>query len=135
MSSGLRTSTLDGEDPVMAVVPSSAYRLNRAGTAHQRGCSDTMPYLLVRHRVADYERWKVAFDAHGVTRQANGSRGGQLFRDAADPNELVVLLEWDILENARQFAHSEELREVMQRAGVVDRPDISFLKDGEQVSR
>jgi hypothetical protein len=94
-----------------------------------------MPYLLVRHKVADYERWKLAFDAHSVTRQANGSRGGQLFRDAADPNELVVLLEWDVLENARQFAQSEELREVMQRAGVVDRPDIYFLKDGEQVSR
>jgi hypothetical protein len=46
-----------------------------------------------------------------------------------------VLLEWDVLERARQFAQSEELHEVMQRAGVVDHPAISFLKDGEQVSR
>ena len=94
-----------------------------------------MPYLLVRHKVADYEQWKAVFDAHSVTRQANGSRGGQLFRNASDPNELVVLFEWDVLERARQFAQSEDWRAVMQRAGVVDHPTIYFLKDGEPVSR
>ena len=94
-----------------------------------------MPYLLVRQKVTDYEKWKSAFDAHSVTRQANGSRGGQLFRNATDPDELIVLLEWHDLEKAREFARSEELREVMQRAGVVDHPTIYFLKDGEQVAR
>ena len=94
-----------------------------------------MPYLLVRQKVTDYEKWKSAFDAHSVIRQAHGSRGGQLFRNASDPNELVVLLEWDVLERARQFAQSEDLRGLTQRAGVIDHPDISFLKDGEQVSR
>lgn len=94
-----------------------------------------MPYLLVRQRVTDYEKWKSAFDAHSLTRQANGSRGGQLFRNASDPNEVIMLLEWDVLETARQFVQSEELREMMQRAGVVDDPTIYFLKDGEQVAR
>jgi heme-degrading monooxygenase HmoA len=93
-----------------------------------------MPYLLIRHQVTDYAQWKSAFDAHSVTRQSNGSRGGQLFRNASDPDELVVLLEWDDLERARQFVQSDELREVMQRAGVINHPTISFLKDGEQVS-
>jgi heme-degrading monooxygenase HmoA len=94
-----------------------------------------MPHLLVRHKVTDYEQWKSAFDAHSLTRQANGSRGGQVFRNATDPDELIVLLEWHDLEKARQFAQSEELREVMQRAGVVGHPTIYFLKDGEQVAR
>ena len=94
-----------------------------------------MPYLLIRHKVMDYEQWKSAFDAHCVTRQANGSRGGQLFRSADDPNELILLLEWDVMEKARQFAQSEDLRAVMQQAGVVERPTIYFLKDGEQVAR
>jgi heme-degrading monooxygenase HmoA len=94
-----------------------------------------MPYLLVRQKVTDYEQWKLAFDAHSVTRQANGSRGGQLFRNASDPNEVIMLFEWDVLENARQFAQSEEWHELMRRAGVVDLPTIYFLKDGEQVPR
>jgi hypothetical protein len=94
-----------------------------------------MPYLLVRHKVTDYEQWKSAFDAHSVTRQANGSRGGQLFRNASDPNELILLLEWDVLETARQYAQSEDFHEMLQRAGVVGRPTIFFLKDGEPVAR
>jgi heme-degrading monooxygenase HmoA len=94
-----------------------------------------MPYLLVRQTVRDYEQWKSAFDAHGLTRQANGSRGGQLFRNASDPNEVIVLLEWDALENAREFAQSEEWRQEMQRAAVVEHSTICFLKDGEEVSR
>ena len=92
-----------------------------------------MPYLLVRHKVADYAKWKPFFDQHGATRKANGSQGGRLLRNANDPNELVVLFEWDDLEKARQFAQSNDLREIMQRAGVVDQPDIYFLEEVEHV--
>ena len=92
-----------------------------------------MPYILIRHKVADYLKWKPVFDEHGATRQASGSRGGQLFRNATDPNELVILLEWDDLEQARQFAQTEDLRQTMQRAGVADQPDVYFLEMVEHV--
>jgi hypothetical protein len=53
-----------------------------------------MPYLLVRHKVEDYERWKPVFDHdHGATREQSGSKGGRILRNADDPNELVILLE------------------------------------------
>ena len=90
-----------------------------------------MPYLLVRHKVADYAKWKPFFDQHRATRQASGSQGGRLLRNANDPNELVILFEWDDLEKARQFSQSNDLREIMQRAGVVDQPDIYFLEEVE----
>jgi heme-degrading monooxygenase HmoA len=92
-----------------------------------------MPYLFIRHKVADYAKWKSAFDEHGATRQTNGSRGGQLFRNANDPNELIILFEWDDLERARQFTQSEDLRQAMQRAGVADQPDIYFLEAVEHL--
>jgi heme-degrading monooxygenase HmoA len=57
----------------------------------------------------DYAKWKPVFDADSVNRQANGSRGGQLFRNASDPNELVILFDWEDLEKTRQFAQSEDL--------------------------
>jgi len=93
-----------------------------------------MPYLLVRHKVEDYEGWKPVFDHdYGATREQWGSKGGRILRNADDPNELVMLLEWDSLENARKFAHAEELREAMRRAGVADQPDVYFLEEVEQV--
>jgi heme-degrading monooxygenase HmoA len=50
-----------------------------------------------------------------------------------DPNELVILLEWDSSENARRFADAEDLREAMQRAGVADWPDVYVLEEVERV--
>jgi heme-degrading monooxygenase HmoA len=88
-----------------------------------------MPYLLVRHKVEDYARWRPIYDEHGATRKASGSAGGRVFRSADNPNEVVILLEWDDLEKARQFAQSEDLRQTMQRAGVVDQPDVYFLNE------
>ena len=90
--------------------------------------------LLVRHKVADYAKWKLLFDAHGAARRTGGSKGGRLFRNADDPNELVVLLEWDDLAKARQFARSEDLRQTMLRAGVSDQPNMYFLEEVERPS-
>lgn len=93
-----------------------------------------MPYVLVRHKVADYARWKPVFDEHSAARKASGFKGGHLFRKADDPNELVILLEVDNLEKARQFVQSEDLRKTMQRSGVYDQPDVYFLDEIERVA-
>jgi hypothetical protein len=93
-----------------------------------------MSYVMVKHTVADYARWKPIFDADGANREIGGSKGGQLFRSADDPNEVVMLFEWD-LEKARQYSQREEVRAKMQEAGVLDPPEISFLEEIEQLSR
>lgn len=94
-----------------------------------------MPYVLVRHKVEDYVKWKPVFDEHGATRKASGFMGHHLFRNADDTHELVILFEVDDLERARQFVRSEDLRQAMQRAGVSDQPDIYLLDEVERVSR
>jgi heme-degrading monooxygenase HmoA len=91
-----------------------------------------MPYVLIRHKVEDYQRWTPAFDAHGAARKASGSKGGRRLRSAEDPNELVILLEWDNLQKSRQFAQSDDLRNTMQRAGVVGKPGMYFLEELER---
>jgi hypothetical protein len=43
-----------------------------------------MAYMLVQHRVADFERWKDVFDDKLDLRQASGELSSQIFHDAAD---------------------------------------------------
>ena len=105
-----------------------------AQTDTQKGCGGTVPYVIVKYKVADYARWKPIFDADGANRQAGGCKGGQLFRSADDPNEVVMLFEWD-LEQAHQFCQSEALRAKMQEAGVLGPPDFYFLEEIEELSR
>ena len=52
-----------------------------------------MPYLLERHKVRDYDRWREVFDADAGDRAGAGCRGARIFRNADDPEEVVVLFE------------------------------------------
>jgi hypothetical protein len=37
------------------------------------------------------------------------------------------------MENARKFYESEDLKKVMQKAGVVEKPDIFFIEEIEKI--
>ena len=91
-----------------------------------------MAHMLVRHKVAEYAKWKPIFDEHGASRKASGSKGSQLFRNADDPNELVILIEWEDLGKAKEWAGSDDLQQAMEKASVVGRPDIYFLDEVER---
>lgn len=94
-----------------------------------------MAYLIVKHTVEDYGKWKPFFDQHSGARKAAGSKGAQLFRSGDNPNEITLLFEWDSIENARKFSESPDLREVMQKAGVLGPPTLSFLNEVERQSQ
>jgi heme-degrading monooxygenase HmoA len=57
-----------------------------------------------------------AADAEG--REAAGCRGARVFRNAEEPQEVVVLLEWDSLESARRRIESATLSREFDEAGV-----------------
>ena len=86
-----------------------------------------MTHLLVRHSVADFAKWKPVYDAHLAVRQKAGLREKHLLRSIDNPNEVILLFEAEDLKRAQAFAESSDLREAMQKAGVVGKPDILFL--------
>lgn len=94
--------------------------------------ADSLTYVLVIHKVEDYNKWKKLYDEDGATRKAKGSKGAQLLRNNNDPNHLVVMSEWDNLESAKNFAESEDLSKTMQNAGVIGRPAVFYLEEIEK---
>jgi heme-degrading monooxygenase HmoA len=85
-----------------------------------------MASMIVQHKVNDFAAWKKVYEANKPLRTSNGELADQIFRDADDPNKLIVVFKWDSLANAQKFAHSPELRAAMEKAGVVGVPAISF---------
>ena len=57
-----------------------------------------------------------------------------MFRRADEPNEVFVVLEWDDLQNARNFFQSPDRGPAMERAGVTKQPDIYFLEQADRPS-
>jgi heme-degrading monooxygenase HmoA len=88
-----------------------------------------MPYLIIRHKVEDYVKWKPVFDEHATARRQAGSKGIRVLRSAENPNEVLAISEWETLDQARAFAGDPGLRETMQRAGIADRPDLYFVNE------
>ena len=86
-----------------------------------------MPHVLVRSKVQDFAKWKVKYDEHLSVRKAAGLTERYLFRNADNPNEVILLFETNDLDKARAFASSDDLRQKMQEAGVTDKPDMYFL--------
>jgi len=87
-----------------------------------------MHYVLVRHKVEEYNKWKNIYDGNMENRKNNGSKGAHVFRSAENPDELVILFEWDDLDNARKFFESEDFKIKVRNAGIPDEPDIYFLE-------
>lgn len=84
-------------------------------------------YMLVRHKVRDFSEWKRGYDAHLPKRVEAGLTEKHVLRGANDANEVILLFEAADLNRARAFAESVDVREVMQKVGVLDKPDIYFL--------
>jgi hypothetical protein len=86
-----------------------------------------MTYLLVKHSVQDYSKWRPVFDQDAKNREVAGSKGAQVFQDINKPNEVTVLMEFEKAESARKMVASDDLRKTMHDAGVLGNPEVSFL--------
>ena len=68
-----------------------------------------MAHMLIIHRVEDYAKWRAGFDSKHDLRRENGEQSALVFRNADDPNNLVLLFGWDNLDNARRYAQDPRL--------------------------
>ena len=87
-----------------------------------------MMHMLIRHKVADFAKWKPVYDAHLSARQKAGLNEEHLFRNADDPNEVLLLFSTEDFDKAKAFTASADLRQAMEKSGVSDKPDVYFLK-------
>lgn len=86
-----------------------------------------MGLMIIHHKVTDYGKWKPVFDSHAGAQKAAGLTNARIFRGADNPNEVVVTLDMQDVEKAKQFAASPELKEKMKAAGVNEKPVIYYL--------
>jgi hypothetical protein len=82
--------------------------------------------MAIHHRVADYTKWRPAYDAHEQARVAAGVTNGKVYQSKDDPNDLVILFDVVDVSKAKDFSQSQDLKSRMQVAGVLGQPEILF---------
>ena len=76
-----------------------------------------MVYVIVELKLESFDRWKLVFDERSAARKESGSKEARLFRNSDDPNEALILFDWDSLENAKDYLESETVRQTLKNAG------------------
>lgn len=82
--------------------------------------------LVVWHKVADYAKWKVAYDAHDSVRLAYGIHNYIIGRDVNDSNMILVATKADDVSKAKAFGKDPSLKTAMQKGGVIGAPSIAL---------
>jgi quinol monooxygenase YgiN len=94
-----------------------------------------MVTFFVHHRVKDYTAWKPYYDQNAAMRNATGCKSDRVYRAVADPNDIVIVFQWDKAENARKFSESPDLKAIMEKAGVIGMPEMQVISELERVAK
>jgi len=83
-------------------------------------------HLIVRHAVDDYAAWRSVYDSVEDLRRGFGCTRAAVLTDPGDKNDVYVVHEFPSLEQARDYAASDDLRAAMRKAGVSGPPRIEI---------
>lgn len=87
--------------------------------------------MFARHKVSDYDNWKRVYDEFASVRQREGVTAASVHRDPDSPDDIIVVHQFEDMKAAIRFAHSEELKSTMEKAGVSGPPEMWFGEDIE----
>lgn len=83
--------------------------------------------MAVTHLVKDFDKWKKGFDKDEMNRSANGLTLRALARGIDNPNNVFVFLNVSDLQKAKDFGASPKLKNIMQKLGVMGKPEIIYV--------
>lgn len=81
----------------------------------------------ISHTVKDYAKWRPFFNDDSVNRKANGLDLIVVGRSADNPNKVLIALTVADVAKGKSFSQNPELKKVMDKAGVISKPDIHFF--------
>ena len=101
--------------------------ITAAAAVRTAGAAGGGAFVLVTHKVEDYDRWLTVFQSTGALKRKYGWKQSAVYSVDGDRNNVMVMEEFASLDKARAFAGSPELKAAMGKAGVAGPPVIQFI--------
>jgi len=80
--------------------------------------------VFVKHRVADFAKWKKVYDEVDGLRKEHGVTAATVHRAPDEANMVIVTHRFKDMKGAKAFAESQGLRAALERAGVQGAPEL-----------
>jgi hypothetical protein len=84
--------------------------------------------VIVKHEVKDYVEWKKTYDADLPNRKEHKFNVTGVYTDVKNPNMVSVIGTFPNADAADAFINSPKLKEAMDKAGVIGKPDVMILR-------
>jgi len=84
--------------------------------------------IVIKHKVADYDKWRKGYDAHDSVRQAYGISHYVIGRGMDDRNTVIVIDKMNDVTKAKEFSAMPSLKEAMKKAGVIGSPEFAYYE-------
>jgi len=118
-----QTFALLGAAALGATLALPSARAEKAPSPTRNGSA----WLVVTHRVENYDHWKTVFDTTASTKRNYGWKQSNVLSIDGDKNNVMVMEEFGSMEKAKEFANSSELKTAMGKAGVSSAPEVHFV--------
>jgi hypothetical protein len=83
--------------------------------------------MIVRHKVSNFQKWKMAYDGDDSARLASGVHSYVIGRGLQDTNMVLIAMKVDDTARAMAFAKAPALKATMQKAGIIGTPSMEFF--------
>jgi hypothetical protein len=90
--------------------------------------SEPFKLIVIKHKVADYDKWRKEYDSHDSVRQSYGINHFVVGRGMDDPNTVIIMDKMDDVVKAKEFSAMPTLKEAMKIAGVIGQPEFGYYE-------
>lgn len=90
--------------------------------------AEFQPFDIVEidHTVKNYDKWRPGFNTDSTNRIASGLGFIVIGRGMDNANSVAIFLKAADVQKAKDFANNPRLKDLMQKNGVMTKPDISY---------
>jgi hypothetical protein len=82
----------------------------------------------IKHKIADYDKWRKEYDAHDSMRMAYGISHYMIGRGIDDSNTIMVIDKINDVPKAKEFSMLPDLKDKMKKAGVIGKPEFTYYE-------
>lgn len=76
-------------------------------------------YILLRRVLNDYDAWKPIVTQMDGLRRQYGSRGATVYRSASNPNEVLMVFDWDDDKSFRDYLERPDVQSTLAATGTM----------------
>jgi hypothetical protein len=82
----------------------------------------------IKHKIADYDKWRKEYDAHDSMRMSYGISHYMIGRGIEDSNTIMIIDKINDVAKAKEFSVLPDLKDKMKKAGVIGKPEFTYYE-------